>query len=415
MNHIDSFPADNDPPYEDPFVVERTSDEPSIGLQALADVLVRWKAIAVLTVVTAVAAVGISLMLPVWYRADSRLLVPNTGGGLLGLLGGGSAGAARAFLGGTNGTYTRLLALATSRSMAESAIDSFDLSQVYQTADRPYPRDATLKAFRKHVTFAVDKQLDFLVISVEDRDPQRAAQIANFLADRLNATNSRLNTQAATGVLVYMQQRYDEAQQRLDAVLDSTRYFQQRYGLVDLTAQAEAYFTQLAALREQQLRAEIEYRAQSELLGPEHPDVHALQTVLEQANAAYNQAQAGSEAVMPVSRNTLPSVVRQYAGLEQDRQIQVKTIEALTPLLEQARFDEKRETEAVQVIDRAVTPEHKARPKRAIIVLAATLSGFVLGVMLTLIRGWWMRNRDKIRQAYLNARHTSLPSSSTQP
>lgn len=400
-----TFRSEDDAWPDDPFVVERTGSGSSIGMQALADVLARWKTVFALTVVTAVAAVGISLMLPVWYRAESRLLVPNTGSGLLGLLGGGSSAAAKAFLGGTTGTYTRLLALATSRSMAEAAIDSFALAREYETYDDPYPRSATLKAFRKHVTFSVDQELDFLVVSVEDRSPERAARIANFIADRLNATNSRLNAQAATGVLAYMQRRYEEAENRLDDVLDSTRLFQQRYGLVDVPAQAQAYFTQIAALRAQQVRAEVEYRAQAEVLGPEHPEVLAQKAAIDEARSAYARAEAGSEAVMPVARNLLPSVVRQYAGLERDRQIQAKILESLTPLLEQARFDEQREGEAVQVIDRAVTPERKDRPRRAMIVIAATLSALVLGVMLALLRGWWLRNRDVLRQAYAHARH----------
>jgi uncharacterized protein involved in exopolysaccharide biosynthesis len=58
--------------------------------------------------------------------------------------------------------------------------------------------------------------------------------------------------------------------------------------------------------------------------------------------------------------------------------IQAKIIEFVRPMYEQALFDERRDMSAVQVIDEAVPPSRKVKPKRSLIVAGATLSAFVL-------------------------------------
>jgi uncharacterized protein involved in exopolysaccharide biosynthesis len=89
-------------------------------------------------------------------------------------------------------------------------------------------------------------------------------------------------------------------------------------------------------------------------------------------------------------------VVRQYADLERERIIQTRILEIVAPLLEQARFEELRKVEAVQVVDVAFPPALKAAPKRSIIVVMATLSAFLLTVLFVLVYTWWEREGTRI-------------------
>jgi uncharacterized protein involved in exopolysaccharide biosynthesis len=74
------------------------------------------------------------------------------------------------------------------------------------------------------------------------------------------------------------------------------------------------------------------------------------------------------------------------AGLEYLRSLRdVKYHEALFELIakqyEFARLDEAREASLIQVLDRAVPPDKKSRPRRALIVV---LTGVVLGLLSAL-------------------------------
>jgi capsule polysaccharide export protein KpsE/RkpR len=193
-----------------------------------------------------------------------------------------------------------------------------------------------------------------------------------------------------------VEQRYAEAQSAVDSLLDATRVFQQRYGVFDLSAQTQGFFTYLAELRANTLQAEIQYEALRERLGEENEQVKTYRDLSRSAARKYADAVGGREALLPVPQNTVPEVVRQYADLERERIIQTRILEIVAPLLEQARFEELRKVEAVQVVDMAFPPALKAAPKRSIIVVMATLSAFLLTVLFVLVYTWWEREGTRI-------------------
>ena len=76
----------------------------------------------------------------------------------------------------------------------------------------------------------------------------------------------------------------------------------------------------------------------------------------------------------------------------QELTLQRAVIETLQPLYEQAALQERREADAVQVLDAATPPTRKAEPRRSLIVIAATLSACLvlvtLVLALALVRRW---------------------------
>ncbi|QXD15880.1 lipopolysaccharide biosynthesis protein [Rhodocaloribacter litoris] len=357
--------------------------------------LYRWRRfIAGVTGTVAVLSVVISLLLPNWYRAEARLLLPESGGasGLASAILGNLSSAARSLIGGAGGDYTRYLAILSSRTTFENVIDRFDLIRVYELEGKQTPREDAIKTLGQNVEFVIDNEYEFLSIEVLDKDPERAAAMANFFVEELNRRNAELSSQTAGSFRRYVELRYDESRRMRDALLDSLAAFQRRYGVYDLQAQTEAFFDQLAQLRASALQLEIQYEAFREQLGPENPQVQRLGELVQAAQRKYREALAGREQVLPVSQEEAPQMIRQYANLEMERIIQERILELVAPLLEQARFEEQQRVEAVQVVDPAVPPERKAKPKRSIICIAATLSAFILAVVFVLVYTWWQRN-----------------------
>jgi uncharacterized protein involved in exopolysaccharide biosynthesis len=56
---------------------------------------------------------------------------------------------------------------------------------------------------------------------------------------------------------------------------------------------------------------------------------------------------------------------------------------------EMARVDESREGALIQVVDVAVTPEYKSKPKRLVFAVTATLLSLLLLGMFILVRQFW--------------------------
>ena len=86
----------------------------------------RWVLVALVVVATA-AAVATTLAIPNRYSAETRVLLPESGGQIGGLLESVAPGAS-ALLGQGSSGYSRYLAILQSRTMLETVVDRFGLS-----------------------------------------------------------------------------------------------------------------------------------------------------------------------------------------------------------------------------------------------------------------------------------------------
>ncbi len=351
-----------------------------------------------------VVSIIISLLLPVYFKASSRLLLPeSSGGGLASALLGDLGSAAQSLLGAGGGDYVRYMAILGSSTVKKRVIEEFDLVAVYEMEDEEFPMSETMEELDGNVEFVIDDEFDFLSIQVWDQDPQRAADISNFYLLLLDEVSNRLKRESAATFRRYVESRYDAAEAERYALLDSLQSFQQQYGVFALEAQTEAFFTQVAELRSEALKFELQYEMLKGQYGPDNSQVRQFEELVNAADRKYVAALEGSEAVLPVSRSEAPSMVRAFANLEMQRLILEKILEFVAPLREQARFEEERQTEVLQVVDEASPPVRKDKPKRAIVVIVMTFSAGILAVLYALIMTWWKRNNaafiDRLKKA----------------
>jgi len=356
----------------------------------------RRRLIVGVTMATAAASVVISLLLPNWFRADTRLLLPTrSGSGLLsGALLGNLPSSASSLLGGLTGDYLRYLSILDSRTVKENVVRKFDLTRVYEVEESEAPLQAAVEVLGGNIDFLVDEEYNHLSVHAYDRDPRRAAAMANFFVAELQRINAELASQSAGTFRRYVEQRYDQAEAQLDSVQHALSDLQSHYGVLNLETQGEVFFTGMTELRLNVLATEIEYERLLSAYGPENSVVEAAREVARASNNKFNAAMEGRERMLPVAQDSLPHIARQFIALQQDQLILAKVIEYTRPVLEEARLEERRTIEAVQVVDAATPPVKKARPRRSVIVVASTLSGFLLVVLYVLVFDWWRRRHD---------------------
>lgn len=351
------------------------------------------------TAVVAVLTVVISLLLQNRYEASTRLLLPEggSGGTLAAALGDNLPAAARAlFSNNASSGYLRYLSILSSRTVLDTVVDHFDLETVYDIDDGPTSTDDAREVLRDHLKLIVDTEYEFLQVNVIDRDPARAADMANFVVQELQRVNADLASQNAANFRFYVEQRYQQVENDLNAVLGELTAFREKHGILNLTTQAETFFESVAAMRSVVFEAEIQHARLRAELGEASTAARAASQALDTAQRAYGAALGGQERILPVPQDSLPSVGRQYFDLEQDRVVLSTILEYMRPILEDARFDEQRQIEAVQVIDPAVPPSRKAYPRRAVICVVGTMSAFMLLVVFVLALEWWQRNHRRI-------------------
>ncbi len=344
------------------------------------------------TILAGAGSILISLSLPVWYKAETRVLLPEGGAStFVGLLENAVPGAA-SILQGPGGEYTRYLSILTSRTLLDRTVDRFDLENVYETSDETGPREAAIKVLIENLDYVVALDFDYLSVGVYDRDPQRSANIVNYMVAELNQQNVLLTAANARQTREFVEHRLDEVTNELDSAQVALQAFQERHGVLDLQQQGAAFFEALANIRAETVQLEVQYGALSRQYGDENAQTLAARDALSAARASLNSFMRGEEELMPVALRNLPGVGREYAQLYQEVLIQSNIMEAIHPLLEQARFSEENEALAVQVLDPAIPPTRKAKPKRALIVIGATMSVFMLMCIFILAWGWWRSN-----------------------
>ncbi len=344
----------------------------------------RWWVVAA-TALVAVLAVWLTLQIPDRYRAETRVLLPDSGSsGLTALLGRGSSAAAALLGGGGGGGYTRYLAILTSRSAMEDVVARYDLVRQYETEDEPDPLAEAVRELSDRTDFDVSLDFDYLAVQVLDEDPAQAAQMANTFVEILNRENVALNQESASTNRVYLERRLERSQADLDSLMAEMQGLQERYGVIEPESQSAALMESLGAASALVAEAEVNYQMLRSEWGDENEQTRTAQAGLAAAQAQRDRLTSGADAVMPVAVGQLPAVGRRYAQLQQGIMLQGAILEEVQPLYEQALLNERRRADAVQVIDPAVPPKKKAEPRRSLLVIAATLSGLLIVVLSVL-------------------------------
>ncbi|MEM0962899.1 MAG: Wzz/FepE/Etk N-terminal domain-containing protein [Bacteroidota bacterium] len=346
----------------------------------------KWWILA-LTVIVAAASVYLTLQLPNKYRAETRVLLPEGGSSslLAGALSNLPAGAAALIGGGGGAGFTRYMAILDSDSTLFPTVDRFDLVRVYETAEEDNPREAALGELKyERLAFDVNLDYDYLGISVLDVSPDRAAQIANYLVERLNERNIEFQASSAAENRQFLERRLNQANADLDSAQAALQILQERSGVIEPTAQVEALFSALAGAQAEVTTAEVAYQALLAQLGPENPETQSARAAVDAARREVDRLSGGGVTGLP-GIGIIPQTQRQYAEVMQDLTLQRAIIETVQPLYEQAALEEKRTADAVQVLDRARPPSKKAEPRRSILVVAATMSAFLVAVAMSLL------------------------------
>ena len=152
----------------------------------------KWLILAI-TAVFAVAAVIVALVATSWYRADVVLTRANQQTNAISGALGGLASLAGMNVGVGGNDTEEIIAVLRSRAFIRDFIQDLNLLPVLydevskqDPEDDPDIRDAVRYFDRKILTVDEDRDTGLITLSIEWTDPERAAEWANLLVERLN-------------------------------------------------------------------------------------------------------------------------------------------------------------------------------------------------------------------------------------
>jgi uncharacterized protein involved in exopolysaccharide biosynthesis len=342
----------------------------------------RKKAIIGFTFLVAAVAAGVSLVLPSTYKASTKLLPPQQSqsgaAALLSQLGGvASAAAGMAGLKNPNDLYIGML---KSRTIADKLIAKFDLKKAYGT-------DSLEKARRglESDTVITSGKDGLITIEVESEDKKMVASLTNsYVAELLNLTKTLAVTEAGRRRMFFERQfeqakdNLANAEARLKSALDKT-------GVISVDAESRSLLETVGRLRAQVSAKEIELNSMRPFVTETNPDYRRVEESLSSLRNELAKLENGR-----TNATDIDGAVNGQKGLANIKLLRdVKYYQMLYELLakqyEVARLDEAKDPSVIQVLDPAVEPERRSKPKRAIIVLISAAAAFVLAICGALV------------------------------
>jgi uncharacterized protein involved in exopolysaccharide biosynthesis len=377
------------------------------------------KRILQITFAVAVLATIVAFLLPKMYTATTTILPPQQKPSALSLMLGQIGVLSK--LGGASdlglqNSADLFVAMLKSRTIEDNLINRFDLRKVYsveryQDARKKLESWGSIKASDEGV----------ISISVADRDPRRAADIANAYVDELHNLNQNLAlTEAGQRRLFYEQQLKTERDE-LSASELALKQVEEKTGLVQADAQGRAIIASVADLHAQVASHEVQLQTMRSYATPNNPDLKRAEAELAGLRGQLAKLKRDPGALgqgnIEIPTGQLPQVEFEYIRRQRDLHYHEALYDFLGKQLEAARIDEAQNAILVQVVDRAVEPERKSSPKRMVIVLVSAGTAFVLACLGVLFMEALRRKQqdpsERVRLALL-WRSLNLPPRNSQ-
>ena len=359
-------------------------DDIEINIPELLAKLARHKKIiGGITAGAAVVSLLISLLMTPIFRAETKILPPQQGSSsiaaqLLNQMG-GFANLASGVTGikSPNEMYIGIL---RSRTVYDKIIDRFGLMKLYDAKYREDARNDLAKALA-----AKSGKDGMIVVSVEDRDPKRASDMANaFVEEMIGVSRGLALTEAAQRRLFFEEQLKD-VKLALASAEEGIKGFQEKTGVLKIDDQARAAIQGIGNLRAQIAAREVQYKVAQTFATPQNPDLQRIEEELRGLKVELNKLEQkggnSPDPLMPTGR--MPSVGMEYLRKLRDVKYNETLYELLAKQYEMAKLDEARDAVVIQIIDKAVIPERKVKPKKAIIVTFSAFIAFLFSILLT--------------------------------
>jgi capsule polysaccharide export protein KpsE/RkpR len=378
--------------------------------EATAPILEFWRIIrphkklmAKVTVGSMLLAMVISLfVLDKTFESTAALVPPleSEGLGLSGILSaaGGLGGAAQNMglsLPGAPATPTDLfMAMLKSRVIADAVIKKFNLQAVYDIDTMVKTRKALTAA--TSITLSREKVLK---VTVEDTDPQRAADMANFYLEELDRFNQMLNVDKAGNKRQFVESQMEKTRTKMVEIEEAIKEFQTKHKTVAMEEQSKAMVGAVAAVQSQLMSQIVQLQVMQTYLSPEHPEILRIRSSVDELRKQLTALEVGDgekrTKIGKIDRHAMagaqsqpaivdvPTLALEYGRMVRELKVQEALYTLMTTELEQTRYSEARNTPTVQVLDPAVPADFKSSPITSLNMVVGGILGFLISLGLS--------------------------------
>ncbi|MGK2907972.1 MAG: GumC family protein [Desulfuromonadales bacterium] len=338
-----------------------------------------------ITAAAFVLAVIISLLLPKSYQATALVLPPVESGGRMSALLGQFGGSGFAdLLPGQSGGPDLYVGLLETGAVRDAIIDRFNLLE----EEEDLTREALYRQFDRTVSVEAGRKDGIISIAVEDRDPKRAAEMANAFVVALEELVARINSGSAGKDRDFFETRLAEAQTDLAKSEEALKAFLARNQAIDVVEQGKATIEAAGRLYAELGEMEVRLAILRQSMTESNSEVRAVKGAIENLKKQIADLERGTDgadggAIPAVG--AIPALGQEYVSLTREFKTREAVVEMLTRQYEIARLGESKTLSGIKLVQSAHVPEKKFKPKRALIVFFSSYVAFVVSVLLAFV------------------------------
>ena len=360
----------------------------------------RWVILRITAAGLLVSAI-ITFCVPALYTSTVRLMPPDAQskaslGMMASALSGISAPMATGGLAGlvnARSPDATFLAILASRSAQDYLINRFDLRKVYHY--KLYLD--TRKKLARRTDITEDKKTGVVTISVTDRNPIRARNLAAAYVDELNNLVVLMDTSSAHRERIFLEQRLKAVKQDLNTATGQLSHFSSQNATMDVQRQATVMLDATTRLQGELIAEESQLSGLEAIYSSENARVRAVRarvdTLKQQLRKMGGDNHATSSGIngdqLYPSLRQLPLLGATYSDLYRRVAIEDVIFEVLTKQYELAKVYEAKEIPTVTVLDPPNLPEKRSFPPRAAFIVGGTLLALLGGMGWVVFEDRW--------------------------
>lgn len=245
---------------------------------------------------------------------------------------------------------------------------------------RRYSRIQVLEQLRKDLVLSEmgKDQSGVIGVTYDDEDPVRAAAVLNRIAENYVAQNADRKAAAAEKSLVFLKSQLPEIEHSLRLAEDRLNVYQNHHKVVDLSEQAKAVLGQAVEAQSSLFQLEQKRKELATIYSAQYPAVLALDQQIAAARAHIDNFNE--------SIQRLPDDQQNIVRLNRDVTVQTSLYVGLLNSVQQLQLATASKIGNVRVIDRALVADKPTKPKKALVIVLATVIGLFGGVGFALAR-----------------------------
>jgi tyrosine-protein kinase Etk/Wzc len=285
-------------------------------------------------------------------------------------------------LGGMSGSGDLYLAVFKSRTVGDAVVKRLDLQKEYKAKNS----EAARKTAQSSVKAVLGKD-GLITVSADSKDPQKAAQLANAFVDEMIKRSVQLYVSKAGTERSFLEKRLEAAKVELKNAESDLKTFQEKHKTIKADAQASVAIEGIARLKAEIVVKEVQLATLRNSMTDESGEVKALQAGISQLKSQMGAmtGSGGGDSIIPATGN-VPSIGVEYVRKLRELKTQELIFEQLSKQYELAKINETKDSSSIQIIDEAVPPINKSKPKRKIIVVLSTITAFFISIVVIFIQ-----------------------------